>query len=152
MTISFGIVFFILAKFGFPVITKAVEKRQQHIAGSLEAARKAEEQLAALNKQAEAILDKAHEQRNSLLNEAEEQRKEMVLQAREKTAAEVQQKLKQAHDEIEESRRRVMAEARSDIAAISIKIAEKVLGEQLENADRQQALINRYLNEEVKTE
>ena len=31
MLLSFGIVFFVLAKFGFPIITKMVDERKQYI-------------------------------------------------------------------------------------------------------------------------
>ena len=40
MTLIFGIVFFVLAKFGFPVITEMVDKRAKHIEQSLQDAAK----------------------------------------------------------------------------------------------------------------
>ena len=46
MILSFLIVLVILARYGFPVIVKAVSKRQEFIEGSFESARKANEQLA----------------------------------------------------------------------------------------------------------
>ena len=53
MTIIFAIVFFILAKFGFPIITGMVEKRNKRIDDALEAARTAEEALARLSQEQE---------------------------------------------------------------------------------------------------
>ena len=41
MVVIFGAVFFILAKWGFPVITRMVEKRSDYIRDSLAAAEKA---------------------------------------------------------------------------------------------------------------
>ena len=41
MLIIFGVVFFLLAKFGFPLITGMVEKRNEHIRESLRAAEQA---------------------------------------------------------------------------------------------------------------
>lgn len=46
MIIVFGVVFFVLAKYGFPVIIKMVEDRKAYIDNSLKAAREANEQLA----------------------------------------------------------------------------------------------------------
>ena len=46
MIITFGVVFVLLAKYGFPVIIKAVEDRKAYIDNSLKAAREANEQLA----------------------------------------------------------------------------------------------------------
>ena len=56
MTIIFAIVFFILAKFGFPIITGMVEKRSKRISDSLEAARIAETALANLQQEQEKLL------------------------------------------------------------------------------------------------
>ena len=53
MTIIFAIVFFVLAKFGFPMITGMVEKRRVRIEESIEAARKAEEAIANLDAEME---------------------------------------------------------------------------------------------------
>ena len=57
MTIIFAIVFFVLAKFGFPVITGMVEKRHKRIEYALEAARVAEEAIAHLNQEQERIME-----------------------------------------------------------------------------------------------
>ena len=46
MIVSFGIVFVILSKYGFPVIVKAIEQRKAYIDNSLETARQANERLA----------------------------------------------------------------------------------------------------------
>ena len=46
MTLIFGIVFFILAKFGFPVLTDMVRKRQERIEKSIEDARTIEARMA----------------------------------------------------------------------------------------------------------
>lgn len=72
MTLSFGIVFFILAKFAFPVITGAIENRSNYILHSLEAAREAEERLAGINREAEQIREKANKEYNSMVAEAVE--------------------------------------------------------------------------------
>ena len=55
MVIIFGIVFFILAKYAFPVITGMVDKRKQYIDSSLEAARQANEQLQQVKAESEAL-------------------------------------------------------------------------------------------------
>ena len=42
MTLAFGVVFFLLAKFAFPAILGSVKKREQYIDTQLDAARAAE--------------------------------------------------------------------------------------------------------------
>ena len=70
MTIIFAIVFFILAKFGFPVITSMVKKRNDKIHDSLAAARLAEEKLATLAQQQQELLEKARVEQAALLKDA----------------------------------------------------------------------------------
>ena len=70
MVIIFGIVFFILAKYAFPVITGMVDKRKQYIDSSLEAARQANEQLQQVKAESEALLARAHEEQTAILKEA----------------------------------------------------------------------------------
>ena len=48
MLLSFGIVFFVLAKYGFPVIVKMVNERKEYIDRSLVVAKEANDQLAIL--------------------------------------------------------------------------------------------------------
>lgn len=45
MLLSFGIVFFVLAKYGFPVIVKMVNERKEYIDRSLVVAKEANEQV-----------------------------------------------------------------------------------------------------------
>mgnify|MGYP000436744357 CR=1 FL=1 len=58
MIVSFGIVFAILSKYGFPVIIKAVEQRKAYIDNSLETARQANEQLANIQAEEPGYLPK----------------------------------------------------------------------------------------------
>ena len=55
MIVSFGIVFVILSKYGFPVIVKAIEQRKAYIDNSLETARQANERLAHIQAEGESI-------------------------------------------------------------------------------------------------
>ena len=61
MVIIFGIVFFILAKFGFPVITKMVNERTESINKSLAMAEEARGELANLNKEQAELLKQQNE-------------------------------------------------------------------------------------------
>ncbi len=149
MTLSFGIVFFILAKYGFPVINRAIEKRNQYINDSLEAAREAETRLAALHVEGEALLEDARRERNLLLHEAQEMKKKIISEAREEAEAEARLQMEKATIEIEETKKRAIGEIRGQIAEISVAIAAKVLGSKLESSEQQDRLIERLLDDEL---
>ncbi|MDF9828753.1 F0F1 ATP synthase subunit B [Parabacteroides sp. PF5-6] len=149
MTLSFGVVFFILAKFAFPVISQGVEKRNRYIHDSLDAAREAEAKLATLSQQAEALMEQAREERKALLEEAAETKKRIEMEARESALAEVGQLKNKALAEIEESKRRALTEIKDQIVDLSVKIAGKVVSEELAGDKKQKELIDRLLKEEV---
>jgi F-type H+-transporting ATPase subunit b len=150
MTLSFGVVLCVLVKFGFPIITKAVEKRSDYISNSLESARKAEAQYASMSQQAEAIIAQARGERNVILSEAQEAKNTIVSKAREDAEAESRRRLSKALEDIEISKKKALGELRKDVVAISVRIAEKVIGEQLKDDQKQQELINKLLAEEIK--
>jgi len=149
MTISFGIVFFVLAKFGFPIIIKAVENRTEHINNSLKAAEEAEEQLATINQQAEVIINKAQEERAKLLNEAGELRNRILSEAKEKAESDIRVRIDKATAEIEELKRKALGDIKNEIADISIRIAEKVVEEEMKSSNKQQELIKHLLEEDI---
>lgn len=90
MIITFGVVFVLLAKYGFPVIIKAVEDRKAYIDNSLKAAREANEQLANVKLEGEKILAQAREEQNRILSEAAVTRDRIVKDAQDKAIGEGQ--------------------------------------------------------------
>ena len=90
MVVIFGIVFFLLAKFGFPVITKAVQKRSDHIADSLKAADEAQAQLANMAQEQAKMIEETRLEQSRILKEASETRASIIAQAREEAQQEAQ--------------------------------------------------------------
>ena len=88
MLLSFGVVFAVLAKYGFPVITRMVEERRAYVEQSLQAAQEANDQLAQVKAQSEALLQSAREQQMKILNEATATRDHIVAEAKAKAQAE----------------------------------------------------------------
>ena len=82
MFLSFGIVFVILAKYGFPVIIKMVEGRKTYIDQSLEVAREANAQLSKLKEEGDALVAAANKEQGRILREAMEERDKIVHEAR----------------------------------------------------------------------
>ena len=67
MLLSFGVVFVVLAKYGFPVITKMVEGRRTYIDQSLEVAKEANAQLQRLKAESEALVAAANKEQGRCL-------------------------------------------------------------------------------------
>jgi F-type H+-transporting ATPase subunit b len=142
MTIIFAIVFFILAKFGFPIITGMVEKRTQRINDSLEAARIAEEALANLKQEQERLVTETRAEQAKLMQEAAAERDRMIVQAQEQARAEAQKIMDDARIRINEEKEAAMKEVRNEVAKVSLAIAEKVVRKELSSDQSQKELID----------
>ena len=147
MTIIFAIVFFVLAKFGFPIITGMVEKRGKRISDSLEAARTAEQALAHLQTEQERIISVTRAQQNKLMQEAAADRDRMIAQAQDKAREEAQKIMDEARVRIQEEKEAAIKEVRKEVAVISLAIAEKVVRKDLSTDASQKALADRLLDE-----
>ena len=81
MVVIFGIVFFLLAKFGFPVITDMVDQRSAKIAKSLKDADEIEARMAAWKVEQAKMLEDARKQQAVILKEATETKAQIVADA-----------------------------------------------------------------------
>ena len=142
MTIIFAIVFFVLAKFGFPIISGMVEKRSKRISDSLEAARIAEDALAHLEQEKERLVSETRAEQARLMQEAAAERDRMIAQAQEQARAEAQKIMDDARVRINEEKEAAMKEIRNEVAKVSLAIAEKVVRKELSSDASQQQLID----------
>ena len=147
MSITFLVVFFLLWKFGFPVITGMVKERQAFIDESLKKAHEANERLANIQKEGESILQEAREKQAQILKEAAETRDAIVEQAQNKARSEGARLLDEAKAAIEQEKKAAIADIRQQVAALSVEIAEKVLKQNLKDDKSQMDLIDRMLDD-----
>lgn len=147
MLVAFLVVFLLLAKFGFPVITKSVEERKNFIDESLRNAHEAQERLANIEKEGESILQEAREKQTQILREAAQTRDAIVEQAQEKARQEGSRLLDEAKTAIAQEKNAAIADIRRQVAALSVDIAGKVLRENLKDDKSQMDLIDRMLDE-----
>ena len=101
MVIIFAIVFFILAKFGFPVITKMLDKRRDYIDSSLRLAREADEKMGRMMEEQSRMIAQAREEQNRILKEAAQARDNIVRKAQEQAQDEARKILDEARVKIE---------------------------------------------------
>ena len=147
MTITFLVVFFLLWKFGFPVITGMVAERKAFIDESLRKAHEANERLANIQKEGESILQEAREKQAQILKEAAETRDAIVEKAQEKARAEGARLLDDAKAAIEQEKKAAIADIRKQVATLSVEIAEKVRRQNLQGDKAQMDLIDRMLDD-----
>ena len=147
MVLIFGIVFFILAKFGFPMITGMVDKRAERINESIAKAKEAEDSLASLAEQQKKMLEEARAEQGRILKEAAEARDKIVSSAKQEAQDEAAKILEHAAVEIEARKEAALSDVRAQVAAVSLAVAEKILRSQISSDEGQKAFIDRLLDE-----
>ena len=147
MVITFGVVFVLLAKYGFPVIIKAVEDRKAYIDNSLKAAREANEQLANVKLEGEKILAQAREEQNRILSEAAVTRDRIIKDAQDRAITEGHRLMTEVKKQIETEKESAIRDIRRQVAVLSVEIAEKIMRSKLVDTKEQNALIDRMLDE-----
>lgn len=146
MTVIFAVVLFILTKFGFPLITGMVDKRNQRINDSLEAARIAEEAIATLRQEQERIMAETQAEQARLMQEAAAERDRMIARAQDQARTEAQKIMEEAKVRINEEKEAAMKEVRNEVALLSLAIAEKVVRKDLASDASQKELVNKLVD------
>lgn len=147
MLVSFGIVFLVLYKYGFPVITSMLDERKKFIEDSLRNAAEANERLAGIEKEGEAILETAREEQARILREAVQTREQLLADARRKAEVENGKMLEETRRVIRQEKDDALREVRSQIAEMSLAIAEKVLRGELSDNGRNREYTMELVNE-----
>ena len=147
MTIIFAIVFFVLAKFGFPVITGMVEKRRTRIEDAIEAARKAEEAIAHLSQEQERIMAETRAEQAQLMKEAAAERERMIAAAKTQAMVEAQKIMEEAKVRIAEEKEDALRDMRREVAMLSLAVSEQVLRKELGTDEGQKQLIEKLVDE-----
>lgn len=147
MLLAFGIVFLVLYKYGFPVITSMIDARKQYIDDALNDAKEAKAKLAGIEEECNGLINEARENQAKILREAVAAKEQIITEARDKAAAETEMMISQAKKQIERERDEALDSIRTEVAKLSIAIAEKIVRKELEGGDNQQRYIDELIDE-----
>ena len=149
MTLIFAIVFFILAKFGFPVITKMVRGRQERIETSIRQAKEIEARVEEMAREHAGMLEETRREQARILREATEGRKQILEQAREDARGEAQKIVDEARARIAEERESALRDIRREVALLSVEVAEQIVRKELSSDAAQADYLNHLVDEAV---
>lgn len=147
MLLAFLVVFIVLSKFAFPHIVKSVEDRKNYIDDSLRKAHEASERLENIKQEGEQLLQEAREKQASILREATELRDAIVSKAQDTAREEGARLLAEAKQQIESEKQQAISSLRTQVATLSVQIAEKVIRQKLSDDNKQMELIDKLLDE-----
>ena len=147
MTLIFAIVFFILAKFGFPAITSMVDKRSARIEEALKKADEAQKRLSSLAQEHDALIEKTKLEQSRMLKEASQAGERIIASAKQQAQEEAAKIMEHAKMEIQAERESAMRDICSQVSMLSLDVAEKVIRKSLEKDEEQVSLVERLIKE-----
>ena len=150
MVVIFGLLFFLLWKFGFPVITSMVEKRNSTIEKSLKDAHEIEARMGQMVEEHARMLEEARKEQAQILRDATDTRNKILAQAKDDAREEAAKILAEARTEIEGEKGGGLRDVRKEVAVLSVSIAEKILRKELADDGAQREYIDRMVEETVR--
>ena len=139
----------LLRKFAWKPILEAVGNREEGIKSALEAAEAAKKEMQNLQADNERILQEARTERDGILKDARELKASMIAEAKAEAQAEADKVVAQAQAQIQNEKKAAIADLKTQVAGLSVEIAEKVVREQLGDKDKQLALVESMLGDVV---
>jgi len=134
--VNFTVVAFILWKFAFKPVLATLDERQQKIASGLAYADEMKAKLAAAQEEAAASSRKAQQEATRIIDEARKAAKDFLDKQTQETAAKANDILAKAQQAIELEKKKMLAEARTEIARLVVVTTQRVLAKELTDADR----------------
>ncbi|MDD4703054.1 MAG: F0F1 ATP synthase subunit B [Bacteroidales bacterium] len=147
MTLVFLVLLLILGKFGWPVVSKMIDERENLIQNSLDEAQKAREEMENLKFNNDILLKKALEERDEILKEARLHGETIKQEALVKAQEEAQRIVASARDSINYEKLQALTELKNQVAQFSIDIASKVLEQELKEGDFDKKIIEKRVSE-----
>lgn len=143
--ISFGVVFFVFARFALPAIRKALDERADQIEGGLERARRAQaeaqevlaryrEQLAHANQEVAVLRAQAQAERQAIIEHARQEALAAEQAIHERAAAQREAEAAQAKSQLSR-----------EVGRIAFELAEKIVGEALTDDERAKRFVDRFI-------
>lgn len=143
--ISFAILFFLLKKFAWKPIVNTVNDREKSIVEALASAEAAKRDMENLKSDNERILQEAREEREAMMKEAREIKTKMISDAKDEARESADKMILQAQAAIESEKKAAVAELKSQVALLSLDIAEKVVKQELSDKGKQLKLVEEML-------
>jgi F-type H+-transporting ATPase subunit b len=138
--ISFAITFFVLRKYAFGPIQKAIDDRRERIHNSIEEAERARDEARGLLEEHRKLIGKAKADAEEILAEARKIADSQRERVREETEADRQRRLEETKRQIEAETMRALEQIRAEVAELTVIATTKVTGKILDRDDQRRLI------------
>ena len=146
MTLAFGVVLWILAKFAWKPIMKSIHEREKSIDNALEQDEEARQEMRNLQANSEEMIRQTKIEQDEVVKATARIKEKMIQDAKEKASAEAEVIIEKTRKQLELEKQAAMIDLKNQIGQLSIEIAEKLLNRELKDKSAQKD----YLDELIK--
>ena len=145
--LAFLLILFILGRYVVPRVNNAMAERQERIRRQFEESEEAKAKAEAAEREYREALVQARQEAASIREDAREHGAAIIAEMREQANAEAQRILSHAQSQLQAERQQVLQQVRAELGTIAITLAERILGQSLQDGARQQATVEQFIAE-----
>jgi F-type H+-transporting ATPase subunit b len=147
MLLFFSFILLILKKFAWKPILNSLKDREKTIGDALHSAELAKEEMAKLKADNQKILAEARQERDLLMKEARAMKDKIIQDAQEQAQQEANKIVEAARHSIENEKKSAINDIKTQIALLSVTVAEKIIREKLDGNSKHNDLIDSLLKD-----
>lgn len=145
-SLAFLILLFLLGKFAWKPIMKAITERESGIAESLALADRVKAEMALMQNETETLMAKAREERAVILKEAKDMKDKIVNEAKDQAKVEANKIMAENQQAINNQKMAALTEVKNAVGKLVVEVSEKVLRRELANKPEQEQFIKTLAN------
>ena len=138
MTLAFGAILYILGKYAWKPIMKALKERESSIHDALNAAEKAKEEMKKMEFSNEQLLLEAKNERDIILSTARKIKETIIEESKQKASEEANRIIVSAKESIQNEKMAAMTDLKNQLAELSLEVAKKILKKELSDPKKQE--------------
>src|SRR5690242_4746593 len=138
---AFIIVLYILDKNAWNPILKSQDDKEKNISDSILSAENMKKEMAQMQSENEALLEKAREERSQMMREAKEMRDKIIQDAKEQARKETNKIVADAQSVINQQKMAAITDLKNQVGNLVLEVSEKVLRRELNNKEEQEKYI-----------
>ena len=145
--IAFGLLYWVLQKYAFPIFERTFAERTAAIEGGLERAERAQAEADAALENYQAQLAEARAEAARIRDEAREQGAGIVSELRAQAQTEADRISTTAEQQLEVERQQAMTSLRGEVGSLAVELAGRIVGETLTDDARVSATVDRFISD-----
>lgn len=145
--LTFLVVLAVLTKFAWKPLLGMVKEREDKISAALDKAEATQQAYARMEEDKARQEAETRQEREAILKEARALKDQIVDEARQAAKAEADKILVEARAQIAKEKSGAIDELKQQVAKLSVEIAGKLIGSELQAEGNQEKLIEKYLQE-----